>query len=256
MYPMFDETLTTGDSLIHRIEPCHRIISAIVFSFVVALIDHFLPLLIAGIVAVVMISVARLPLGVVMRRLKVVVGFLLLLWIVLPLTIEGPVLFHIGFLRPTEPGTMLALRITLKVAALLLIFTALLATIPLTAMGHALHILKVPPKIVMMILMTYRYIYLLESEFKRALRALRIRGFIPRTNLHTYKTYAYLIGMLFVRSVARAERIEGAMRCRGFQGRFYPLITFSSPGASWTFTSLMGLITLLLVTLEYGTTAG
>ncbi len=39
------------------------------------------------------------------------------------------------------------------------------------------------------------------------MRAIKIRGFVRGTSLHCYKTCAYLIGMLFVRASARAERV-------------------------------------------------
>jgi cobalt/nickel transport system permease protein len=56
---------------------------------------------------------------------------------------------------------------------------------------------------------------------------MKARGFQPTTNLHTYKTYAHLVGMLLVRSADRAERVRNAMLCRGFRGRLYSLSEFS-----------------------------
>ena len=56
---------------------------------------------------------------------------------------------------------------------------------------------------------------------------MKIRGFQPRTNLHTYRSYAYLAAMLLVRSYDRADRVFQAMLCRGFHGVFYSLRTFS-----------------------------
>ena len=56
---------------------------------------------------------------------------------------------------------------------------------------------------------------------------MKIRGFQPRTNLHTYRSYAYLAGMLLVRSYDRGENVFQAMLCRGFHGVFYSLKTFS-----------------------------
>jgi cobalt/nickel transport system permease protein len=61
----------------------------------------------------------------------------------------------------------------------------------------------------------------------RLISALKVRGFRPGTNLHTYKTFAYLVGMLLVRSAERAERVHNAMLCRGFRGRLYSLNQFS-----------------------------
>jgi len=249
---MFEEPFANGDSLIHRIDPRHRIVGAVAFSFIVALSDRFSPLIIAVVISMFLAIAARLNPGAMMRRLTVVFGFLTLIWLVLPLTVDGPVLIRIGPIALSRPGIVLAGRITLKVLAILVMFTALVATMPLSTLGHTLHRLMVSKKIVYLILLTQRYIHLLENEYQRTIRALRMRGFIPRTNLHTYKTYAYLIGMLFVRSVARAERIEWAMRCRGFNGRFHDLAVFPSLKASWRFSGVMGFMIIVIAILEWG----
>ncbi|MCK7503788.1 MAG: energy-coupling factor transporter transmembrane protein EcfT [Desulfobacterales bacterium] len=65
-------------------------------------------------------------------------------------------------------GVELAAQITLKSNAIVLAFMALVATMPLATAGHALHRLRVPDKIVHLLLMTYRYIFVLEQEYQRA----------------------------------------------------------------------------------------
>ncbi|RTZ99258.1 MAG: cobalt ECF transporter T component CbiQ [Deltaproteobacteria bacterium] len=249
---MFDEPFATGRSFIHRIDPRHRIVIAVVYSFVVALTDRFAPLTGALIVSLALAALARLRPAAVWRRLKVVLGFLALIWIVLPLTTGTPFLARIGPMGISTAGVLLAARISLKTTAILIEFTALVATMPLATLGHALGQVKMPEKLVYLVLMTYRYIHLLENEYQRTVRAIRLRGFLPGTNVHTYKTYAYLIGMLFVRSVARAERIEWAMRCRGFRGRFYHLVDFVPTPATWTFSAMMGIIIFWIAFLEWG----
>ena len=69
----------------------------------------------------------------------------------------------------------------------------------------------------------FRYIHVIHQEYQRLTKAMKIRGFKPRTNLHTYRAYAYLVGMLLVRSFDRSRRIVAAMKCRGFNGPFYIL---------------------------------
>ena len=63
-------------------------------------------------------------------------------------------------------------------------------------------------------------------EYSRLIKAVKIRGFQAGNNLHTYRTYAYLVGMLLVKSYERAERVRAAMLCRGFRGIFYDLREF------------------------------
>jgi cobalt/nickel transport system permease protein len=225
---------------------------AVVYSFVVAFTDRFAPLIVALVVSLVLAALAGLHPKPLWRRLKVVLGFLTLIWIVLPLTLGGPVLARIGQIGISTAGMLLAARISLKTTAILIEFTALVATMPLATLGHALGLLKVPEKLVYLVLMTYRYIHVLENEYQRMVRAIRMRGFLPGTNLHTYQTYAYLIGMLFVRSVARAERITWAMRCRGFNGRFHNLADFIPTPVTWIFSGAMGLVIAALAIFEWG----
>jgi cobalt/nickel transport system permease protein len=68
--------------------------------------------------------------------------------------------------------------------------------------------------------------------------------------MHTYRTYAYLCGMLLVRASARAQRVYNAMKCRGFSGRFICLHEFAlSPGDKiWTLAALT--VTAGLIFLE------
>nr|WP_269434977.1 energy-coupling factor transporter transmembrane component T [Desulfosarcina ovata] len=86
--------------------------------------------------------------------------------------------------------------------------------------------MHLPDKLVHMLLITYRYLFVLEQEYQRLVRAMKIRNFRPATTLHTYRTYAYLVGMFFVRASERAKRVHSAMICRGFNGRFISLRVF------------------------------
>ncbi|MCK5695917.1 MAG: cobalt ECF transporter T component CbiQ, partial [Desulfobacula sp.] len=63
---------------------------------------------------------------------------------------------------------------------------------------------------------------------KRLLRAAKFRGFQPGTNLHSYKTFAYLAGMLFVRASVRAQKVYQAMLCRGFNQKFHTLDVYQA----------------------------
>lgn len=83
----------------------------------------------------------------------------------------------------------MAAQITLKSNAILLIIMALVTTMNLSVLVHALNWLRMPDKIVHLLLMTHRYVFLIEQEYRRLMRAARLRGFRPGTNLHTYKKF-------------------------------------------------------------------
>ena len=83
-------------------------------------------------------------------------------------------------------------------------------------------------------------------------RAAKIRSFRPRTNVHTYKTFAYFIAMLFVRAASRADRVYRAMRCRGFTGRLYCLAEFPPRTSNWVFAGIMTAAVTALILIEWG----
>ena len=248
---MITETFAFGDSIVHRIDPRVRVISAVLYSFIVALSGATATLLAAVAVSAGLVFLARLDAGKVAGRLKVLAGFLVLMWLILPLTYQGAPLMRLGPLSVTRPGVALAAMISLKSIAILLAFITLAATMSFPELGRALHRLGCPGKFVHHLLMTYRYIFVIEAEYHRLLRAVKIRSFRPKTSLHTYKTYAYLVGMLFVRASERAVRVHQAMCCRGFDGRFYCLSQFPPSGRNRVFAAAMGGVLAGLVVLEY-----
>ena len=117
-------------------------------------------------------------------------------------------------------------------------------------LGHTLARLRLPQKLIVLLLLTYRYVFVLDQEYQRLKRAADIRGFRPGTNLHSYRTYAYLVGMLLVRASARARRVYLAMCCRGFNGRFHTLAETPAAPHNLAFALMLGGLGALLLYLE------
>jgi cobalt/nickel transport system permease protein len=157
------------------------------------------------------------------------------LWLFLPFTIKGESLLQIGPFNISLEGLIYCLRLTIKSNSIITVLFALTATMPVFTMGRAMGALGLPSKIVNLFIFSYRYIHTIMNEYRRLKEAMEIRGFRPGTNLHTYRSYAYLAGMLIVKSHDRAERVHSAMLCRGFHGRFYDLTGFNINGADFIF---------------------
>jgi cobalt/nickel transport system permease protein len=251
---MIEEQFSTGKSFVHGLDPRIRIIVAILFSVVVAISTNLLALLPALAVSLFLIVLTKLSTRKVFYRLLLVNGLILFLWLLLPFTFKGETLFTIGPLVGTKEGVLYASQITLKCNAILLAMIALMATIPIFTLGHAMSKLYFPEKMIHLLLFTYRYIHVIFQEYHRLINAMRIRGFIPGTNLHTYRSYAYLLGMLLVKSYDRAERVHKAMLCRGFSGKYYTLSRFSVKIRDILYLSLMLAAILGLVILQWRAT--
>ncbi len=224
---MFDDGFISDNSVIHRFDPRFKIVIATVFSFVIALSSRWTALIPGLFFSVLLVSLARLPLKKVGIRLLLVNGLIFFLWLFLPFSVEGSPLFSIGALTATKEGALHAAIITVRSNTIVLALISLISTSPVFALARAMGQLGIPGKIVQLFFFTYRYLHVIDLEYNRLIKALKTRGFQPKTNLHTYKTYAYLVGMLLIKSYDRSERIQNAMLCRGFKGRFYNLSEFT-----------------------------
>jgi len=250
---MIEEQFASGDSFVHGLDPRMKLTTAFAYAVVVALSCEFSALLVALVVSLILVVLARLPLRKVLYRLLLVNGLILFLWIFLPFTYGGGSWFTLGPLQGTREGVVFALRITVKCNAILLALIALLATTPLFTLGHAMGQLRIPDKLVQLFLFTHRYIHVIVQEYERLTNAMRARGFIPGTNVHTYRSYAYLVGMLLVRSYDRAERIHKAMLCRGFRGKYHTLSQFSVTRGDVVYLALIVSLILGMVLIQWKT---
>jgi cobalt/nickel transport system permease protein len=245
------ESFSEGASVVHRLDPRGRLVVAGLFAVLIAASYNFAAALAGLLMALLCLALARLPLKKVLIRLLMVNSFIFFLWVVLPLTYPGEVLWQFGPLSVTRQGLIFTGLITLKSNAIVIALIALVATVPVVTLGQALHNLRFPGKLCHLLLFTYRYLYVFEQEFYRLVQAMKIRGFQPGNNLHTYRSYAYLAAMLLVRSYDRADYVFKAMLCRGFHGAFYSLRTFSWERRDWFFTvtALLALAVLLFLSL-------
>jgi cobalt/nickel transport system permease protein len=224
---MIGEQFASGDSLIQHLDPRVKVVEVFLFSVVVAISNRFVVLISALALSLCIVFLTRVPLKELVRRLVAVNVFILFLWFFLPFTLEGEPLFSIGPLVGTYEGVLYTARISIKSNAIVVVLIALVASTSILTLGHAMHELRVPRKMVHLFFFTYRYIHVIHLEYLRLRNAMKVRGFRPGTNMHTYKTFAYLVGMLLVRSYDRGERVRDAMLCRGFRGRLYSLSRFS-----------------------------
>lgn len=83
--------------------------------------------------------------------------------------------------------------------------------------------LPMPRKVKLLSLYLIKFIEILQREYARLQEALEARGFRPRTDLFTYKSYAFMIGNMLAKSMKRSRDMYDAMVARGFTGDVYPI---------------------------------
>jgi cobalt/nickel transport system permease protein len=236
-----------------RVDPRVRVIVAVFFSLLIVVVNRWSVLGIGAVAVVFGWFFSGLPLKTTLRKILPFNLLMLALLLLLPLTTSGETFAQIGPMQYSFAGLELASMIAVKGNLLILLMAMLLGTMDATVLGHALSHLRLPDKLVHLLLFPVRYLAVLHREYVRLRAAMKVRGFRPRMNRHTYRTFAYLVGMLLVHGFDRAERILAAMKCRGFHGHFHLLHHFSfSRRRDVPFCVVAASLFLLLVAMEWG----
>lgn len=218
---MFNEKFATGSTWVHELDPRLKFIMTMLLAMVTAVGNNISMLLQVLFLACFFLIAAELDLKQVLKRLLVINTFIFFMWLFIPFTYPGNSLFQLGPLSASWAGIMYAIKITIRSNAIMIAVISLLSTSTISSLMHALKCLYVPEKLIYLFFFVYRYLHVIGDEFNRLHNSMKVRGFKPDTSLHCYKTYAYLVGMLIVKSYERSIRVYRAMLARGFKGKLY-----------------------------------
>ena len=242
------EAAEEGGSLLSSLNPCTRLLGIIVFSGAVAVLKSVPTLWLSLSLSLILVFCSPLTARTLFLRMFVFNLFIAFLWLFIPWGIPGETIFEAGSLSVSRQGIDYMSALTLRSNTLILALMSFMASTPVISITHAMSSLKVPDKLTYLFFMTYRYIGEIAGEYSRLCNAMKMRCFRPATNIHTYRSYAYLVGMLLVNSFERAQRIRSAMLCRGFNGRF-PRI--DEEKVSWLDIFCLVMLCLLLAGIVY-----
>lgn len=232
------------------IDPRVRIVSACLFGVVTVGLSTLPALLAALGIALVLLRLSRLPPRRTLKRMAMMDGFIFFMLALLPFTVPGDPIFRLWGLTASWQGVRQAVEIGLTANAVILALMSLVGTLEPVTLGHALHRMRCPDSLVHLLMFTIRYIEVLREEYLRLRGAMKVRGFRPGTNWHTYRSYGYLVGMMLVRAIERSERILEAMKCRGFSGRIMLLEEFTLTPRDHLFAVVLLGATLALIGVE------
>ncbi len=222
--------LDPAASPLGRVDPRWKMAGLVLAALAVPLL-HTMPAALSALgAALVLVILGRVPARWYLVRIGLLTLFLAFFVMWLPFFHGAGPTWSLGVLSVSREGCRLAGLIVIKAVVVVTLMLVLWATAPVDATLKAAHALRVPGVIVQLLVLTYRYLFLLGEELVRIRMALRVRGYRNRASLHSYRTVGHVAGSLLVRSYERAERVGQAMRCRGFDGRFRSLAEFHTRG--------------------------
>lgn len=251
-----EKTLTEAgkfgrEGLINPLDPRMRVVMAAMFGIVTVALSSIPALLMALAVSVSLLAMSRLPWRQTLRRMAMMDGFILFMLVLLPFSMPGDPILSVWGIEASWQGLWKAIEIALTANAAILALMVLVGSMEPVTLGHALHRLRCPETLITLMMFTIRYIEVLREEYLRLRAAMKVRGFRPGTNWHTYRSFGYLVGMMLVRAIERSERILGAMKCRGFSGRMLLLQDFALARRDIAFALGLGAVSIGLIILDF-----
>ncbi|MBT9131967.1 MAG: Energy-coupling factor transporter transmembrane protein EcfT [Syntrophomonadaceae bacterium] len=229
-YPEIDRYAGLS-SPIHLWDPRAKLVAILCLIFSVVLITDLMMAMVGLAVALFLVFISRIPFGFVLKHLARVSIFIFPLCVLILFTYhQGDEIARFYFLTVTSGGIEHACLIAVRALAAVILIFPLIGTMRFDVAIKALGKLKVPNKLVQMLIFTYRYIFVFIEEVQRMFRALTSRGFTGGMNGRTLRATGRLIGMLLVRTLERAERVYNAMVSRGYEGNLGTLVEFKIGG--------------------------
>jgi len=223
------EHLTPRDSLLARFDPRWKLLAFLLAIGASAALGSALVLAAALGFSLILAWLAHVTGSWFRTRIAMVAIAVSPFLIILPLTVDrgGPA-FEVAGLRFSFDGFVAALALASKTIAIVTLALIVLASAPLSTTLRAAQRMRVPGLLVQLVMLSYRYIFMVLDQLQTLRIALRVRGFRNRTNRHSYRTVGQVTGTLLARSAERAEGVSHAMRCRGFDGTFRGLDQFQT----------------------------
>ncbi len=235
-----------GTSLVHLFDPRLKLIMLLTYVLLVVMIPYslkelFLVYLLVPVILALISGVS--PIHFLSKLIKLY-PMILIISILVPFFPGGSeVVWGMGFLKIYREGLEKFLLINVKSVLALMMTIVLISTTDLSLFLRGMEKLRIPRLIIAILSFMYRFIFLLVDEVERMLMAYQSR-YLSLSLRRRLGTLGNLIGMLFIRTYERGERIYLAMESRGFTGNIYTLQALQWKNSD-SFAALLFMIVML-----------
>lgn len=213
------DRLSYLDTPVHRIDPRAKLITVLVFIFVIVSFGKYeVSMLVPYLVfPVTMAALGEIPFGYLGKKIIIVAPFAVLVGIFNPF-FDREVLVVLGG-TGISGGWISFISILMRFVLTISTVFILISTTGFMGICMALEKLMAPRIFAVQLLFLYRYIFVLIDEARRMVTARELRSFHGRGM--GIGVAGHMIGHLLLRTIERARRIHLSMLCRGFDGNIH-----------------------------------
>lgn len=206
-----------GKSVIHRWAVRPKLLSLLALMFAIALVRHLVMIPVVLAIAFLLYLCSGLPWSYLLRRLPYPGLFIVAMVGLLPWVAGETILWEWTIFTLRLEGLETAALIMGRFLAILMTSFILLGTTPFLDMLKTLRSLGLPPLMMDMALLTYRYLFDIANQLATMRQAMQLRGYglLNQTLRRRWGWLVALFGSLLLRSYERSQRVYKAMRLRG-----------------------------------------
>lgn len=240
------------ESPLHSLNPQMKTLAVLALLVFISLtpIDRGFFYFSVGFLFLFLLFLSRIPFLFIFLRSLIVLPIILVISISLFFS-KGAGSLNPGFhYTPNHSPLFLLLSVFLKSWLSILYLSLLVSTTQFSEILKGLEKLGLPPVILGILSFLYRYLFLFVDQGERMARAFYSRGKPGRAKFNL-KIFGNLLGVLFLRSYERSERVYQAMLARGYKGSNLPSYTLSRVKASEAAFLIFTLGSLLIFSLRW-----
>lgn len=214
------DELSARDQWVNRVHPLVKLLLTIFYLILLLSMGKYqlAGVLLMAVYPVVGFSLSELKLRECVYRFRMVLPLIFLMGLLNPFFDRQVIAYWGGI--PVTGGVLSMITLLLKGIFALSAGYLLIAATSITDICLALRILHIPKIFVTMVLLIYRYLFVLFEEAELMTQAYMLRA--PGQKGIHYSAWGSFIGQLLLRSIDRAQTVYESMCLRGYQGEFHP----------------------------------
>lgn len=245
----FAEEISTRSGLFQSLDARVKVLSILALLISVSLSHSLLVIGTIYLLVFFLAWVSAIPAIILIRRVWLALPFFTGLIILPALFITpGPTLLHLPFgFAITSTGVTTVLFLLLRVSTSVSLTLLLILTTPWNTVLSALSVLRIPDVFILILGMTYRYIYLLLHIANDMFLSRKSRVVGRLSTSENQKMLAAVSATLLSKSLNMSSEVYMAMVSRGFHGTVVTLKPFQMHTKDWIWLSVFGSITALTI---------
>jgi len=252
-YAFYAEELAKEDGLLQKLDPRVKIVAVLPLIVIAALARRLWLIAALFAIAVVLALLSKVPLATLAKRVWLgVLTFTGLISLPALFLTPGQAIYRLPLLgwTVTAPGLRAAVYLITRAETAATFSVLLVLCTPWSSVLKALRVLRLPIVLVVILGMTYRYIFLLlrNAQDMFTSRKSRIVGRLDGPEKR--RAAAASAGVLISKTIQLSGDVYLAMRSRGFQGEVFVLDEFQTHWFDWAVLALF--ISVALVAFWFG----